>query len=193
MSYTHFSSYCSNVCQGEGREDNPNDKPLHPLCLASVLQVKPKARAGWRGHRTTHFLNLHLPWFTFWPLKGRVAEEGKCAIQAQAFYPKISPDSRLVTSCFFSLISCSCLCRDLKGNVSPLTHIPGFKNNLEADLQRHRCSLMSFPCASNILSCLYISPALVLGHLLVSSLTDSGYPPCDHLTAVSCFKNKYRH
>lgn len=158
-----------------------------------MLQVKPKARAGWRDHRTTHFLNLHLPCFTFCPLKGSVAEEGKHATQAQAFSPKISTDSILVTSCFFSLISYSCLCRDSKGNVSLLTHIPGFKNKLEADLQRHRCSLMSFPWASNILSCLYISTAFVLGHLPVSFLTDSGYPPCDHLTAVTRFKNKYRH
>lgn len=163
------------------------------LCLALVLQVKPKARAGWRDHRATLFLNLCLPCFTFCPLKGRVAEEGKPATQAQVFLPKISTDSILVTSCFFSLISCSCLCKALKGNISSLTHIPGFKDKLEADLQRHRCSLMSFPWASNILSCLYISTAFVLGHLPVSSLTDSGCLPCDYLTAVSHFKNKYRH
>lgn len=171
------------------REDNLRDQPL--LSLSDTSEAKSKGRL--EGPQNSTFLNLCLPCVTFCPLKGRVAEEGKPATQAQVFLPKISTDSILVTSCFFSLISCSCLCKALKGNVSPLTHIPGFKNKLEADLQRHRCSLMSFPWALNILSCLYISTAFVLGHLPVSSLTDSGCLPCDYLTAVIHFKNKYRH
>lgn len=39
---------------GEGK-NHPRDKPLHLLCLTSVLKVNPKAKADWRDHTTPHF------------------------------------------------------------------------------------------------------------------------------------------
>lgn len=134
-----------------------------------MIKVKPKAKQT-RGNT-----GLQVSWtcisphFTFCPLTASVKEAMKRATQGQAFSPKISADSVPTSACYFSwaLISYSCLVRGLIGNVSPLTRIPGFKNKLEAELQRHRCSWMSFPWALNILLCLYISSGFVLGHVPV--------------------------